>query len=1009
MAGLIIFGAISFSRMGISQLPDADFPIISVSVTYEGASPEVMEQSVSDILEDSVMTIAGIRSTSSVSRYGMAVLTIEFDLSRNIDSALQEVQTKITQAQRMLPREMDPPVITKLNPEDQPIMFLSLSSSKHTQRELMKYVRDTLKGKFSTVPGTGDVFLGGYIEPNLRVWVHNEALKRYELSVTDVLDTIQNEHAELPAGQIETSRREVDVRTMGEAKSLEDFSNIVISKRGGMPNYTPIRLNQVATIEEGLADVRKNARANGMPSVGLGIKKQRGSNAVEVAKAVKKRILELGKSLPEGMSLNITFDSTHFIEESVGELNFTLILSALLTGIVCWIFLGSWSSTINVLLAIPTSIVGAFMIIYFMGFTLNTFTLLGLSLAIGIVVDDAIMVLENIIRHKEMGKSRLQAAYIGSKEITFAAIAASIAIIAIFLPVAFMRGVIGKFFFQFGVTMTATVALSLLEALTLTPMRCSQFIETGERTTRFGRTTERTFKKASALYSKGLEWSLSHRWKVLIASMVFSLASCASVKWINKEFSPAQDQSMMMIRVTTPIDSSMQYTDTKFKEIETYLGARKEVLRYFSIIGGMQGGEVNGGVLFVTLVPPKERGQTQQQLMDVFRDELAKIKDVQVFMQDLSMRGFTASRGYPIEFTVRGQKWDLLAKYSTDIMEEMKKNPLYTDTDTDYKLGKPEAQIFPDRVKASLRGVSIRTISETVNALVGGALRGKFEEEGHRYDIRVRMASGDRDRTEQIKSLYVRNNRGELVPLADVIRIEERSSLQQINRYDRERAVSIFSNIARGKSQSVAIEEVQKIGAKILPQGYRLVMSGSAETMKESFSDLILALVLGIIVAYMVLASQFNSFIDPVTVLMALPFSLSGAFLALFITHQSINIYSFIGLILLMGIVKKNSILLVEFTNHQRDVEKIHDVREALLRACPIRLRPILMTSFATIAGAIPPALAIGPGAETRVPMSLAVIGGVLVSTFLTLFVVPCVYSLFSKISRRRHIELHEE
>lgn len=1007
MAGLIVFGWISFTRMGISQLPDADFPVISVTVNYEGASPEVMEQSVADILEDSVMTVSGIRSTSSVSRYGMTLLTIEFELGRNIDTAMQEIQTRITQSQKMLPREIDPPLIMKMNPEDQPIMFLSFSSTKHSVREIMKYVRDSLKDKFATVPGAGEIFLGGYIEPNLRVWIHSDRLKKYELSVSDVLSSIQNEHAELPAGQIETPRREVDVRTMGEAKSIPEFSNLVINQRGGLPNYTPITLSQVATIEEGLAEVRKAARANGVPSVGLGIKKQRGANAVEVAHLVKKRLQEIHPTLPEGMKLEVTFDSTRFIEESVGELNFTLILSAILTGFVCWLFLGSWTSTVNVLLAIPTSIIGAFTILYFMGFTLNTFTLLGLSLAIGIVVDDAIMVLENIIRHQELGENKVTAAYKGSKEITFAAIAATIAIIAIFLPVAFMRGVIGKFFFQFGVTMTATVALSLLEALTLTPMRCSQFIETSERTSWVGRNFETLFSSLAHSYRRTLGLTLNHRWKVVLVSLLLSLGSCTSVKWINKEFTPAQDQSMMMIRVSTPVDSSIQYTDTKFKEVEKYLGARPEVLRYFSIIGGMQGGEVNGGILFVTLVPPEKRKLTQQEAMDVFRAELSKIQDLQVYMQDLSMRGFTASRGYPVEFTIRGSNWDQLAKYSQQIMSEMSQTAFYQDIDTDYKLGKPEVRIYPDRIKAAQRGVSVRAISETVNALVGGTLRGKYQDEGHRYDIRIRMAAEERDRAEQIKLLFVRNNRGELVRLADVVQIQEQASLQQINRYDRERAVSIFANVKSGQSQAVAIETAQKIGTKILPSGYRLVMSGSAETMKESFKDLILALVLGVVVAYMVLASQFNSFIDPVTVLMALPFSLSGAFVALLLSNQSLNIFSFIGLILLMGIVKKNSILLVEFTNQKRD-QGIKDVHEALLTACPIRLRPILMTSFATIAGAIPPALAIGPGAETRVPMAIAVIGGVLVSTLLTLFVVPCVYSLFTKIEKRKVVEIHE-
>ena len=1010
MAGLIIFGWISFTRMGISMMPDVDFAVVSVSVGYEGAAPEVVESSVVDILEDAVTSVQGVKSISSYSRYGSASLTVEFELGRNIDSALQEVQTKIAQAQRMLPKEIDTPIITKSNPEDQPILWMSLSSTRHSTVELMKYTRDQIKDKFTTVPGAGEVFLGGYVEPNLRIWISNKDLNKFDLAVGDVLTTIQNEHSELPAGQIETGRREVDVRTMGEARSIQEFSDIVINQRGGAPNYRPIYLKQIARVEEGTAEVRRLSRFKGTPAVGLGIRKQRGSNAVEVAKAVKIRLGEVQKNLPEGMTLNVNFDTTKFIEEAVGELNFTLILSAILTGFVCWLFLGSWSSTFNVLLAIPTSIIGAFIFLYFAGFTLNTFTLLGLSLAIGVVVDDAIMVLENIVRHRELGQSRFKAALTGSREITFAAVAATIAIVAIFLPVAFMRGVIGKFFFQFGVTMTVTVMLSLLEALTLTPMRCSQFVDSGEHTTWIGKKTSRVLKTVTALYKSLLAVALDHRWKVILASLVFFAVSFWTVTKLNKEFVPAQDQSLFMIRFQAPVDSSLAYTDSKFKEIEAYLATRPEVEKYFGAIGGMGGaGDVSSGMAFVTLIPKNKRKVTQQQFMEIARKDLAGVKDVKIFMQDLSKAGFSSSRGFPVEFTIRGPDWDKLAESSKNIIAELEKTGMLTDLDSDYKLGKPEFRITPNRMNAALRGVSIRAISETVNALVGGTVRGKYQSGGHRYDIRVRLLPEERDRAEAIKSLYVRNNRNELVQLSEVVKIEERASLQQIIRYDRERAITVFANVKNGQSQAKALEAVQTIGKKILPEGYRVVMSGSAETMKQSFTDLTTALVLGILVAYMVLASQFNSFIDPFTVLMALPFSISGAFVALLLTGQSLNIYSFIGLILLMGIVKKNSILLVEFTNQKRD-GGIRDVREALLVACPIRLRPIMMTSFATIAAAIPPAMAIGPGAETRIPMSVAVIGGVLVSTFLTLFVIPCVYSLFAKFDRRsRGVNPEEE
>lgn len=1009
MIGLILFGGICFSKMGISQLPDVDSPVVSVQLSYEGAAPEVMETDIVDVVEDAVMAVQGIRNVSSYSRYGSASVTIEFELNRDIDSALQEVQTKVAQAQRKLPKDMDPPVFTKTNPEDQPILWLSISSSAHSFPELMRFVRDQLKDKFSTVAGVGEVFLGGYVEPNLRVWVHNKSLNQYELTIGDILETVQNEHSELPAGQIETERREFDIRTMGEAKNLDEFKKIVINQRGGRPNYQPISIDKVAQVEEGLAEVRRISRFNGEPAVGLGIRKQRGTNAVQVAHDVKARMEALKPDLPKGMNLSINFDTTKFIEESVGELNFTLVLSAILTALVCWFFLASISSTVNILLAIPTSIVGAFIFLYAAGFTLNTFTLLGLSLAVGIVVDDAIMVLENIVRHREMGKPRMQAALQGANEISFAAMAATIAIVAIFLPVAFMRGVIGAFFLQFGVTMTVTVLLSLIEALTLTPMRCSQFLETEAQAGKFGKWVTAKFHILAGFYRRSLEVALNHRWKVLIGSLAFFGISIGSLQFLNKEFVPSQDQSLFLIKLQTPIDSSLTFTDQVFKKAEVFLKTRPEVERFYVAVGGFQGGEVNSGNIFVTL---KDRGRrginpktgrefTQAELMDICRQELRKIPDTKVFIQDLSSRGFTASRGFPVEFSIRGPDWDLLGKYSTQLMDELEKSGYVTDLDTDYKLGKPEIRVYPDRIRAAQYGVSIRTISETIQAMIGGVISGKYAQGGHRYDIRVRLQPDDRLQSDQIKSLFVRNNRGELVRLADVVRLEEKSSLQQIARYGRERAITVYANVKSGQSQQKALAEVQNLADKILPKDYRVVLTGSAQTFNESFQDLFFALILGIIVAYMVLAAQFNSFIDPIAVLLALPFSISGAFLALWLAGLSLNIYSFIGIILLMGIAKKNSILLVEFTNQTKEHGK--NVRDALLFACPVRLRPIIMTSFATIAGAVPAALAFGPGAETRVPMATTVIGGILVSTLLTLYVVPCVYSLLAQLPGRQN------
>lgn len=1009
MLGLIVFGWIGFSSMGVSQMPDVDYPVVNVSVSLEGAAPEVMETQVADVLEGVVMSIQGIKDVSSSSKRGSCNITIEFELGRDIDVAMQEVQSKISQAQHDLPRDIDPPSIRKSNPEDQPIIRVSLNGDRPV-KDLMAFANDFLKDKFTTIDGVGDVDMGGFVDPNLRIWVNTDQLNEKQLTIDDVMNTVSNQHAETPAGYISSGNREMNVRVMGEAATPEQFENLVITGRGGAAIWKTFRIKDVATVEDGLNDIRRIARTNGRLSVGLGIMKQRGSNAVAVARAVRAKVADLQKSLPQGMYLAVVNDSTRFIEDSTHELNFTLILSVLLTGAVCWLFLGSWSSTFNVLLAIPTSIIGAFLILYFMGFTLNTFTLLGLSLAIGIVVDDAIMMLENIVRYNEMGYNRVKAALAGAREITFPAMAASVAILAIFVPVIFMKGIIGKFFFQFGVTMTAAVLLSLLEALTLSPMRCSQFVDSG-RTTAVGIRMDKAFHRVAESYRRLLGVVIEHRWKTIGASVLVFAASLLIAFRLPTEFTPSQDQSQFMVRLQTPIGSSFGYTDAAFKKVEAWAMTQPNIERYFGAVGG--GGSVNGGMLFVTLKQPKDRiplkeggkKPSQQDLMSYTRKALKQIKELdRVSIQDPSQAGFTAKRGYPVEISLRGPDWDKLAELDNALMKRMADSGKMVDVDTDYQAGMPEVQIIPDREKAAARGINIATIGDAVNSMIGGVRVGKFTKNGKRYDIRIRLVDKDRRTPSDIAKIWVRNNRGELIRLSEVMKVVEKNTLLSISRRNRERAIGVFANPAPGVSQGVAIAEVEKLAKELLPDGYRIVLSGSSQTFRDSFGSLLTALVFGIFVAYMVLASQFNSFIHPVTVLLALPFSITGAFIALLIGHQSLNIYSMIGMILLMGIVKKNSILLVEFTNTRRREKKMN-VRDALLEACPIRLRPILMTSFATIAAAVPPALGIGPGAETRIPMALVVIGGVIFSTALTLFVVPCAYSLFSRLESSRHEE----
>jgi multidrug efflux pump len=849
---------------------------------------------------------------------------------------------------------------------------------------LADYARYRVKEKLQTVPGVGEI-QSGTVDRNIRIWIDADKLDERRVTAGEVLSAIQQQHVELPAGRLETSGREVNVRVLGEAFDLDEFRRLVVKNVDGAPVY----LNDVALVEDGFEDIRRISRVNGEPAQGLGIRKQRGSNAVAVAKGVRAEIDEIKKTLPEGMNLGINFDSTKFIEESVHEIQFELLLSVILTAFICWLFLGSFGATLNVILAIPMSLLGTVACIYFFGFTLNTFTLLGLALAVGIVVDDAIMVLENIFRHGEMGKDRRRAAAEGTNEISFAALAATLAICAIFLPVVFMKGIIGKFFLQFGVTLCIAVLLSYVEAITLAPARSAQMLNAGEaRQSRLGHFVDRMFDKLSHSYSKALAIGLRRPGLVLLIAALFFGASMFVFTKLPSEMVPSQDQSRLMIRLQTAVGGNLEETDRVFRRAEAFLLEQKETDRIFGFVGGF-GGQVNGGILFVTLVPPDERGMSQQDFAGVVRKEFNSYPGVRAVVQDLSQQGFTAQRGMPIEFSVRGPEWSKLVELSTDLREKLNASGLATDVDTDYQVGMPELRIVPDRARAADLGVRVEDVATTINALVGGVRSGKYSSGGRRIDIRTRLLADQRTRPEDLSRLHVRTAAGDLVPLSTLVKEEERPALQSVTRRDRERAISIFGNIAPGHSQNEVLAHIEEI-SRDLPTGYRAVLGGSSVAFRESMNQLVFALILGIIVAYMVLASQFNSFLHPVTVLSILPLSVAGAAFALLITGKTLNIFSMIGLLLLLGIAKKNSIILVDYAvQKQNEGATAH---EAMMKAGPVRLRPILMTTMATMMAAVPPALALGPGAETRGPMAVAIIGGLVVSTTLSLLVVPAFF-----------------
>lgn len=1004
MSALIIFGAICFNRLGVSQMPDVDFPVISVSVNYEGASPEVVEAELIDPIEQALLSIEGVLSMKSSVRQGGGSVTLDFDISRNVDIALQEVQTALGSVR--YPLNVDPPVIRKQNPEESPILWIGVSTDRPL-KETVKWVEDFLLDQFRFLPGIGEVSIGGFSQRNLRIWPDLDRLARAELTVIDILDAIQSQHLESSAGQFSDGSKEFRVRWLGEAQNVDEVGNIKILRRGGQTiQDRAYRIKDVARVEDGTSDVRRVARINGKQALSISIRKQRGGNEVALAEVVKAKVEELQNKVPQGFGLQINVDFTKPTAAVVSTTQEKLVTAAVITILVCFLFLGSVSAAINILFSIPTSIIGTLIILYFSGFTLNLFTLLALTLSISIVVDDAIMLLENIVRHKRMGKSSAQAAYDGSMEILPAATAATLAVVAVFLPVIFMSGVTGKFFFQFGVTMSAAVLLSLLEAVTITPMRAAAFMSASDKTSKFEQYLDHKFEVYAAFYQKLLAWTLKYSKSVVFGSLVLFLVSLVLVRAVKQEFVPAQDQNIVQLSAQLPPGTSLEVTLKKAMEIEEILNRSEHVVSFFvSVGGGPNASSVNQMFIPLNLKPREERKLTHLQVMDVLRKELSVLKGVRFTLRDVSARGLTSGRQSPVSFNLRGPNLDTLVQKSEEMIEKLNAEGLTVDMDTDFRKGIPELIITPNRTAMAERGVTIESVARTLNATVAGVRVSQITSDGRRYDIRVKILDDLIKSTSDIEKIEVRNSFGLRVPLKEIVEFKRQETYQSISRVNRQRSIGVFGNVADGKSQGQVLSRAQELAREVLPEGYDFTLEGASAGLTESFRSLGVALILGILVAYMILAVQFNSFVHPISILAALPFSATGALLILWMTGVSMNLFSFIGLIVLMGIAKKNSILLVEFTNQVRHRGET-DIHKAILNACPVRLRPILMTSVATVAAAIPLVLGNSIGQETRTPMGLTIIGGTVVSTIFTLFVVPSLYKMLSFFESQKKTEV---
>lgn len=997
VAVLVVFGLVAYPQIGVDLFPEVEFPIVTVTAVYPGADPETVESRVIDKLEESFSTINGIKTLRSTSAENVGVVFIQFELERKADQAVQDVRDKVAVAQRELPPDLEPPVVEKFDVGAAPIMYLAVAGSVPT-RELTHVADDIVKQRIQTLQGVGGVELVGAQDREVHVWLDPNRLDSYGLSVAEVVTALRTQNVEIPGGRLNTPGRELIVKTRGQVRGARELSNIVITFAGG----AAVRIGDVARVEDGVEEKRSHAAIDGKSAVALVVRKQSGANTVEVAHAVHKALDKIRKDLPAGITLSVPTDNSPYIEHAIHDVQFDLAFGAVLAVIIVLFFLHDWRATFISALALPSSVIATFAFVKVMGFTFNNMTMLALSLSIGILIDDAIVVIENIHRHLEMGKPPAKAAADATAEIGLAVIATTASIVAVFVPVATMRGIIGRFFLQFGLTVAFAVIVSLFVAFTLTPMLSARMLTAHSGTKSWlGRGIDRFLSRIDSAYRVVLGGAIARPKLTMLVAAILFIASLGMGKFVPFEFLPPDDRGQFNVKVELPTGTSLEQTMSYVEGVAAEMRQIPGVASTFATIGAGAQGEVNRGEIVVNLVPKKQRRYSQLEALNFARRKLASRTDAVIAVEQISPVGGGGAGGFRqsmIQFNLRGNDYDALNKSASEITEDLKKTGGFVDLDTTYRGGKPEVAIDIDRDRAADLGVPVAAIASTLRTYFAGEKVTEIVAGGERTDVRVRLEESFRARAESILALKVRASSGQLVDLSSIVALSAGSGASKIDRQNRQRQVTILANL-QGKALGQAMSEVERTAAQRLPPGTPTDFAGQADIMRESVGYMVLALVLAIVLTYLVLAAQFESFVHPFTIMMSLPLSLIGALGGLLVGRMTLNIFSMIGVIMLMGLVTKNAILLVDYTNTLR--RQGLDRTEALLKAGPVRLRPILMTTGAMVFGMIPVALALSEGGEQRAPMAAAVIGGLLTSTLLTLIVVPAVYSVFDDVAAR--------
>jgi len=998
IGALVALGWVSLQRIGVDLFPRVEFPYVNVMTVLEGAGPDAIETDVTDTIEAQVNTISGIKSLSSQSFEGLSQIIIEFGLNENADVKAQDVRDKVNLAIRDLPQDAEQPIIQKIDPDAEPILSVMLSGDMPT-RDLTEFADKQIKERLQRVAGVGQVTILGGRKRQIRIWLDADKMRALNVTADDVIQALRRENADVPGGNLELSgeRAEFSVKTKGEVKRVEDFKAVAISfRQGGLPTL----LGDVARIEDGAEDERTFATLNGKPGISLEVRRQSGQNTVEIAKAVKHEIEAMRHAVPAGVNMVIARDISLFIEESVNDVGFDIVLGIFLVVVITMAFLLDFRATVIVAIAMPTSLIATFFAFYWAGFTLNNLTLMAFSVSVGLLVDDAIVVLESVHRKLEEGLAPAEAASKGTSEVAVAVMAGTWAVVAVFVPIAFMEGVVGRFFYQYGLAIVFSVLVSLLVSLTLTPALCSKFLSKLQLGP-LARRVEAFHHGLESAYKRALHWSLEHRWIVLgigLGTIVFGMFLARGIPF---DFQSKTDRSEFLATIDMPYGTGIADTKAVAERVSKVLQDAKHVETVFATVGGGAQPRINRINLYIGLTPKRERAFAENQfvVMQDVRELLAKTvpEAKHIEATEVPWIGGNSSFNTAITYSLQGRSLETLREKADAIVARMRADTTtFTDSRSSYESGKPEIQIHVDRGRAADLGVPIRPLATTVRALVGGIDAGTYEEMGNRYDVRVRLDETHRNDPAKLDQIQVRSTNGNLVDLASLAEFKIEEGPAQVDRRNRARTITILANNPPGVALGTATDKLQKIVGEIgLPQGYTGTFIGQAERMKESAAAIGFAFVLALVALYMILASQFNSFSQPAIIMLTAPLSFVGAFAALSFTGMTMTMFAQIGMIALMGLVMKNGILLVDYANTARETRGL-DARTAMEEAGPRRMRPVLMTQLATVFGMIPVAISVSQGAEFRNGMGVLMIGGILSSTLLTLFIVPVAYTLMA-------------